>query len=145
MQSSHLGDPDSSPQEPRVAERILVVEDEANVRTLVVGMLTACGYDVLEAASAEEALGHFGSSRFDLMITDNAMPGADGPTLARAAVVLQPRLPVLFISGNPPQTLPNLVIEGSATGFLAKPFAPDELTRLVRSLLDRTAAPHRAL
>jgi PAS domain S-box-containing protein len=119
-------------------ERILVVEDEVNVRHLVVAMLKAKGYQVVDAPNAEEALLHCAGERFDLMITDMVMPGDDGPTLARAAIALQPGLPVLYMSGYTQESFASLDLESSPTGFVSKPFTSNELAERVQDLLAST-------
>ena len=118
------------------AERLLVVDDESTVRRLVVMMLEAYGYDVAEAAGMQQALVLCAAAPFDLMVTDMVMPGGDGSTLARAAVMQQPHLRVLYTSAYTPESIPRLELEGTETGFLGKPFSAEALARNVRGLLD---------
>ena len=98
-------------------------------------MLNAKGYQVVDAPNADEALLHCAGERFDLMITDMVMPGHDGPTLARAAIALQPGLPVLYMSGYTQESIAHLDLEGSKTGFLSKPFTANELAHSIQDLL----------
>jgi CheY-like chemotaxis protein len=83
------------------SETILLVEDEASVRTLVRGALEKRGYTVLEARQASEAMGicqqHPGP--IHLMLTDVVMPQTTGPGLAESLKVLQPTIKVLYMSG----------------------------------------------
>jgi CheY-like chemotaxis protein len=117
-------------------ERLLVVEDEATVRRLVVTMLESYGYEVAEAPNMEQALALCAAERFDLMVTDMVMPGGDGSMLARAAVTHQPDLRVLYTSAYTPESIPRLELEGTETAFLGKPFTAEVLARTVRLLLD---------
>ncbi|MFQ1702333.1 ATP-binding protein [Loktanella agnita] len=83
------------------AGRILLVEDELQVRQVLATMLRSAGYDVVEAASGDDALRVFQSSAaFDLLVTDIVMPGTlQGTTLAKAIRALDPELPMIFLSG----------------------------------------------
>ena len=84
----------------RGLESILLVEDEAIVRTLVRTVLTEQGYKVVEAADPNEALAICaGGSTFDLLFTDVVMPGMNGHELAKRLIAGQPSLKVLFSSG----------------------------------------------
>ena len=79
---------------------VLLVDDEALVRASTAHMLAELGYRVVEAASAEEALGLVdGGGAFDLLVTDHLMPGTTGADLARAVLSRRAALPVLIISG----------------------------------------------
>jgi CheY-like chemotaxis protein len=80
-------------------QTILVVDDEDDVRDLVVDILQDEGYHVLAARSGSEALALLAESAVDLLFTDLVMPGVDGLTLARSARGVRPDLKVLFTSG----------------------------------------------
>ena len=120
-------------------EVILVVEDEAAVRALVTRVLTNEGYVVCAASDPSQALAVLeDKDRFiDLLLTDVVLPrGLQGDGLAREALALRPRLPVLFMSGHPRESL--LHGRGLAAGvnYLPKPFTPDLLSRKVREVMD---------
>jgi two-component system, cell cycle sensor histidine kinase and response regulator CckA len=120
------------------AETILLVEDEARVRKLIVGVLTARGYRVVEATRGEEAIRLCKESKgaIDLAVIDVVMPEMSGPDLARQLVPLCPGMRLLYISGYTDEAMVHHKIDGSGAAFLAKPFLPDALARKVREVLD---------
>ena len=113
---------------------ILLVEDEAPVRTFASRALQLRGYKVIEAASAEEALDQLSDPnlKIDVFVTDIVMPGRDGPSWVKEALEQGPKTRVVFVSGyaeDVPETqqaaIPNSV-------FLPKPFSLDDLTETVQ-------------
>jgi PAS domain S-box-containing protein len=122
----------------RGTETVLVLDDEALVRSAVGRPLRALGYRVLEAGDAEEALRAVAGEpdkKVDLLVTDLVLPGVGGPEVVASLRDLLPGLPVLFVSGYSDRVL-ELERFGPRAGFLAKPFTSSELTRRVRELLD---------
>jgi len=123
------------------AETILLVEDEARVRKLIVDVLTHRGYKVLEATRGREALrlakAHEGP--IDLAVVDVVMPEMSGPDLIRQIGRLRPRMRVLYISGYTEEAIVQHGIPESGIAFLQKPFLPDALSQKVREVLDGRA------
>lgn len=118
--------------------RILLVDDETSIRDLVRRLLEAAGYEVVEAADAEEALRLFGSAPEAprLVLTDLSLPDLDGWELCRRVRSMHPSVPILVMSGSfELNTL--LAADAPDVGFLQKPFAPEELYRRVNHLLRR--------
>ncbi|TMJ19113.1 MAG: response regulator [Alphaproteobacteria bacterium] len=114
---------------------VLLVEDEAMVRTVAERALTRQGYTVLVAENGEEALEILGrEGKIDLMISDVVMPTMDGPTTVRAARATHPNLPILFISGYAEEQL-RKSIDIPNVSFLAKPFSVQQLAETVRDVL----------
>ena len=113
--------------------RIIIVDDEPVVRTLMCHVLRRSGYDVKEAGSATEALGILAQGGADMLVTDVRMPGIDGLELARLVRQLNPRMPILFASGCPPEAVTLPANDGLA--FLEKPFSPAQLLAKVRQSL----------
>ncbi|GGL98632.1 hypothetical protein GCM10009425_07150 [Pseudomonas asuensis] len=119
------------------SECILVVEDDADVRQIVMEMLAELGYEVLEAKDGQAALGLLEQGApVDLLFTDIVMPGPVRSTeLARRARALRPSLKVLFTSGY----TQDAVIQGgrfdTGTNLLSKPYRRDELAQKVRMML----------
>ena len=122
---------------PTGSETILLVEDEAAVRTLVLTVLSQAGYRVIEAASGQEAIAAAGRSAqgIDLVITDVVMPGMNGRALAASLVAARPELRVIFMSGYTDDILARHGVLEPGTFFLAKPFTTTALLRRVREAL----------
>jgi PAS domain S-box-containing protein len=125
------------------SERILVVEDENDVREMAVEVLENLGYDVVEAASGADALELLGREEKapELLLTDVIMPGMSGGELVRRAMELRPGLKVLFMSGYTAEDA--MVKQGladSVADYLQKPFSLDALSRKVRTVLDGAAS-----
>jgi PAS domain S-box-containing protein len=121
-------------------ERILVVDDEPALRSLLRQTLAGYGYDVAEAASGEEALTLANDSprAFDLLVTDVIMPGITGPQLAKRLRSAFPNLAVLFVSGYAGETEAERSVFGPGEAYLPKPFSADALLWMVRQQLERT-------
>ncbi len=119
------------------AEVVLVVEDEDSVRLLTTRVLERSGYVVLEAKDGREGLSVIESHAglINIIVTDVLMPDMGGGALVQRARALRPVLKVLFVSGHSEDVL---VQEGVTKGmpFLQKPFAPADLARKVREVLD---------
>ena len=129
---------DESAAACRGSERLLVVEDEPLLRTALVAFLQRCGYSTIEAPSAIAALDVWRAehAEIDLVITDIVMPGGmTGRDLAAQLHRERPALPIIFTSGYADEAPddPEPLIEGF--NFLAKPYAPRELARLIRDRL----------
>jgi len=114
---------------------ILVVEDEAMVRTVAERALARQGYKVLTASNGEEALALLEDGEpVDLLISDVVMPMMDGPTLVRAARARFPDLKILFMSGYAEEQLRNS-INIDRVSFLPKPFSVQQLGQAARDVL----------
>ncbi|MCE9565775.1 MAG: PAS domain-containing protein [Planctomycetes bacterium] len=127
---------------PRGTETVLVVEDDAAVRTLTRHILGRAGYAVLEAAGGNEALrvaaDHPGT--IHLLVTDVVMPGLGGPAAAELLAERRPGLRVLFVSGYTDDAVVRHGILHDKVNFLQKPFAPTALAWKVREVLDQPQA-----
>ena len=118
---------------------ILLVEDEAMVRTVAERALTRHGYKVLTATNGEEALELLDGleEEIALLVSDVVMPLMDGPTMVREARKARPKLPILFMSGYAEEQL-RKSIDIPDVAFLPKPFSVQELAEAVRkSIADR--------
>ncbi|MDW7710626.1 MAG: GAF domain-containing protein [Deferrisomatales bacterium] len=121
---------------------LLVVEDEAQVRTAVVGGLRARGHTVYEAPSPFEAIELFEQvgGEVDLLLTDVVLPGMSGRELAERLQVLQPGLRVLLMSGYTENAIVHHGVLDAGLAFLQKPFTKEALARKVCDLLGSGAA-----
>jgi len=119
-------------------ETILLVEDETGVRQLVREMLHRLGYTILEASSGADAIriydGYEGT--IDLLLTDVIMPQMSGRDLAERLKGQHPHLKVLYISGYTDDMLAHHGVLESNVFLLPKPFAPDDLAKMLRKVLD---------
>jgi len=130
---------DAAPQARMTgAETILVVEDEARVRKLIVGVLSDRGYRVLEATRGEEALRvcEEHAKHIDLAVVDVVMPEMSGPEFGRRIQQTHAETRLLYISGYTDEAIVHHGIQESGAAFLQKPFLPDALARKVREVLD---------
>jgi PAS domain S-box-containing protein len=119
-------------------EVVLVVEDNHDVRAYSVMILSELGYQVLEAADAEEALPLLESDlRIDLMLTDVVLPGRSGRALADQATELRPGLKVLFTTGYSRNAIVHQGRLDPGVELLPKPFTFDQLAGQVRRVLDK--------
>ena len=124
-------------------ETILVVEDEAEVRQILVQALSGLGYRVYEAADGLDALailrGENGT--IELVLTDVVMPRMGGMELCQAGRAITPGLRFLFSSGYTEDTVHVGFVKKEGIFFLAKPYGIDTLARKVREVLDAGCAP----
>ena len=117
------------------ANRVLVVEDEALVRMLVVQTLEEAGFAVREAAEAQGALEVLRTDRaIQLMVTDVGLPGLNGRRLADAARVERPDMKVLFMTGYADSALIETALP-DGFGLITKPFDLDDLAARAQALL----------
>ena len=117
---------------------VLVAEDDAALRRLMVQVLRRHGYDVTTAVSGEDALeiarSHDG--HLDLLVSDVVMGELSGPELAERLQAERPALRILLTSGTADQSVTSRLAEGSSA-FLAKPFRPTQFIDAVQELLSR--------
>jgi len=123
------------------AGRILFVEDEDAVRGVAARLLRARGYEVIEAASGEEALelAELHAGQIDLMISDVVMPGMQGPDLLKQARQYLAGAPVMFISGYAEAEFSNLLEGETNISFLPKPIDIKTLAERVKQELQKAA------
>jgi NO-binding membrane sensor protein with MHYT domain/nitrogen-specific signal transduction histidine kinase len=116
-------------------ERVLIVDDEIEIRNIIETSLLEAGYRTQSTSSGEIALSLLRDQQFDLLITDVLMPQMNGYQLAEQALSINPQLQILFISGFVPKNdlPPNIPREKSS--FLAKPFSLSALAHKVRNQL----------
>ncbi|HSL24017.1 MAG TPA: response regulator [Vicinamibacterales bacterium] len=120
--------------------RLLVVEDDADVRLCMVLALRAEGYDVSSAADAREALLHLSSTAFDLLLTDFGLPGKDGLMLIDEAEHqgLLRGTKVMMLTAFP------WLARDARMPVLSKPIDFEDLTGRLRSMLETAPSSNRA-
>ena len=116
--------------------RVLLVEDNPQVREFAEGLLGDLGCEVVTSENGEQALERIASNGIDLVLTDVVMPGMSGVELARRIRQKRPDVPVLLATGYSDE----LVKRGSEFAVLAKPFGAADLSKAMTALLDETEA-----
>jgi two-component system cell cycle sensor histidine kinase/response regulator CckA len=129
----------------RGPHRVLVVEDEPQVRAIAARALTSAGFEVQQAANGALGLAllHSQCAPFDVIVTDVVMPQLSGPDLVRAARKLDASLGIVFMSGFPESMHDAHATDFAGAAFLAKPFAPSALVGAVRESIERRAVEPR--
>jgi len=134
----HQGTPAAEAREapaPAAASgRVLVVDDEDAIVTLLTRFFRRMGWDVTASASVREALAHLHADRqFDLVLTDQGMPDETGLDLARLVRARLPRVPIVLISGG---EAPNaeLLEQSGIVKFMPKPIDLDELVEVINKM-----------
>jgi DNA-binding NtrC family response regulator len=121
--------------------RLLIAEDNADLRDLLQDDLEDAGYETIVAVDGRAALAHIEREReqLDLLITDVQMPGQTGDELLAAMRAKRPEAPVIVITafGSVEQAVE--LVRAGAFHYLTKPFDTDELLRTVRQALDQSA------
>jgi len=125
---------------------ILLVEDDDSVRLINQEVLEELGYVVYVARDGEEALRVFGSvEQVSLLVTDVGLPGMNGRQLAEVIQQLQPRLPVLFLTGYAEGAMTRADFLAPYMRLMTKPFALDVFASCVASMLtERSSREHDA-
>jgi CheY-like chemotaxis protein len=132
---------------PRGHETILLVEDDAAVRSVTVSVLRRAGHSVIEAANGVEALRIAKSNDYNitLVISDMVMPGMGGRALATELARTRPNIPILLMSGYTRDSLSGNTELGASGAFIEKPFTPEKLLRKVGDVLEAARANKETL
>lgn len=124
-----------------MTKTILTVDDAATMRKMIAFTLSSSGYQVAEAPDGASALQLLGSRSVDLIITDLNMPNMHGIELTRQ-IRLMPahaRVPILLLTTESNGEAKNRARAAGATGWLVKPFKPEQLLEVVAKVLPATA------
>jgi CheY-like chemotaxis protein len=111
--------------------KILIVDDEPEVRQVLQEFLSGRGYDVLVAESGSAALDVLGVDQPDLVLLDVTMPGMDGVETLRRIVALQPPVPVIMVTANADIATTSKLLAMGAVDYIPKPFDLDYLDQAV--------------
>jgi CheY-like chemotaxis protein len=127
----------AAPFEPEAGGgRVLLVEDDPDLRSLTATLLDSLGYGVVATADAPEALDALEHGDFDLLFSDLTLPGMSGGELARRAKAADPDLKVLYMSGYPRAEDCGAHALADGRPVLRKPFRKEELERVLREALE---------
>ena len=120
--------------------KVLFVEDEADLTLIVADTLRGLGYDVVTAADGVEGLDKYRSEGADIIVADVMMPRMDGFTMAKGIRKMSPEVPLLFLTAK--STIDDVEegFEIGANDYLKKPFELRELIVRIKSLLKRYGA-----
>ena len=135
------------PARLRLHARILLIDDDGEVRETLVEMLAGLGQTVTACADGAAGLARFQDEPFDLVVTDLGMPGQSGWDVAKVVKQRRPDVPVLLNTGWADQIARDEAAARDIDGLLPKPFTRDELagtlTRLLQSRTLGIPAPSR--
>nr|WP_067289973.1 response regulator transcription factor [Marinobacterium profundum] len=120
--------------------KILIAEDDLNIRLGLTDLLEAEGYSCLEAANGDQAWALFEQHRPDLVLLDIMMPGQDGYSLCRRIRQQDQQLPVIFISAKSEEIDQVLGLELGADDYIKKPFGSREVVARIRAVTRRCLA-----
>ncbi|GAA0470757.1 response regulator transcription factor [Alkalibacillus silvisoli] len=120
-----------------MAEKVLVVDDEASIITLVQHHLEQSGYEVLSVQDGKEAINLINTVYFDLVILDLMLPGLDGMEICKKLRQQQYTIPILMLTAKDDELDLILGLEFGADDYMTKPFSPKELIARVKALMRR--------
>ena len=120
-----------------MAASILTVDDSASMRQMLGFILKSAGYEVVQAANGEEAMTYASEREFDMILTDQNMPGSDGISLVRSLRTLPAygRTPIIMLTTESEE---KKKLEGQAAGakaWVVKPFQPAQMLGAVAKLV----------
>lgn len=119
------------------SSKVLVVEDDERIRSLLADALTAWGYAVSTASSAAEAIAHLEAQLFDTVLCDVRLPEMDGVALLREIKHRDPAVEVVMMTGYPTVRTAVEALKLGAYDYLAKPLNLDELRHLMGRVMER--------
>jgi DNA-binding response OmpR family regulator len=119
--------------------KILIAEDERDIRDLITFTLSYAGYEVVEASNGEEAYALAQQEKPNLVLMDVRMPRMTGYDACRAlkADATTRDIPVVFLSAKGQESEVQTGLEVGATDYILKPFSPDQLTKRVAEILEK--------
>jgi two-component system, cell cycle sensor histidine kinase and response regulator CckA len=136
-QGSNQLQPNSTATEGQRADKLLVVDDEAMIRRMIQEMLKGLGYDVMPAASGEEAVAVYqrSSEEVSAVILDMSLPGMGGRDTFHCLKELNDQVKVIITTGDPHQQAVHDMMAQGARGVVSKPFRADHLAEVIRQVL----------
>jgi DNA-binding response OmpR family regulator len=122
------------------AQRILLVDDEESIRTLLSYPLRKDGYEVVQATDGREALDRFGETTFDLVVLDVMMPRLDGFEVCRR-LRARSSVPIIMLTAKADEVDKVVGLEIGADDYITKPFSVREFRSRVKAALRRAGMP----
>lgn len=118
---------------------ILTVDDFASIRMTTKITLTNAGYSVTEAVDGQDGLNKAKAGNFDLIVTDLNMPNMNGLDMIRALrqSPAHTGIPIIFLTTESDAEIKNQAKAAGATGWITKPFDPEQLVKIARKVLGR--------
>lgn len=117
--------------------RILVVDDDDNIRDVLKDLLTLEGHRATLAKNGEQAIQLFDKDKFDMVITDLGMPGLSGWDVAKKIKQTEPDIPVIIISGWGAQLSEEELKQAKVDMILAKPFNLEQIQKVIAKCADK--------
>ncbi|WP_422402887.1 ATP-binding protein [Pseudomonas sp. GZD-209] len=135
--SQPILEPPTITRQARQGERVLLIDDELNLRGLIKEILVDRGFEVCDVTDANSALGQYRhAGPFDLVITDIGLPGGfNGRQVARAMRMINPEQKILFITGYTEDPVEQQLLDEPGTALLLKPFSLESLVMQVDRML----------
>lgn len=124
--------------------RVLLVEDEPNLREPLVYLLEKEGYEVSEAEDGNKAISEFRSSNIDLILLDLMLPGISGNEVCRI-IRAESQVPIIMITAKDTEIDKVVGLEIGADDYVTKPYSTRELLARMKAVLRRGAEPNAAL
>ena len=120
-----------------MTKKIMTVEDSTSLREMISFVLREEGYDVLEAEDGQDALTKLNGSEIDMVITDLNMPVMNGIELTRSlrANPTYKFIPIVFLTTESQVQKKDAAKEAGATGWIVKPFKPEQLLKVIKRVL----------
>ena len=123
----------------QIRPHILLAEDDADTRDILQLILDHAGFRVSVTGDSSEVMQLLAANSFDALLLDNWMPNLNGIELCRLIRSSDSSIPMFFCSGAVTEADKQAAFSAGAQGYLAKPFDPDELTAVLRAVLNITA------
>jgi two-component system chemotaxis response regulator CheY len=134
--------PVNSEKDENMSKRVMTVDDSATVRQVLFNALSAAGYDVVQARDGQDAIEKLNDTQIDILVTDLNMPRIGGIELIKA-VRQQPGnrfMPIIMLTSVDQPELKQAGKSAGASGWVTKPFRPEQLLAVVRMICPANAA-----
>jgi two-component system chemotaxis response regulator CheY len=119
-----------------MAKRVLTIDDSKTMRDMLMLTLSDAGYDVIQAIDGQDGIDVLGDDKVDVVITDINMPKMDGYEVIRnlRSNPTHKSTPILVLTTESDTEKKNLARDAGATGWMVKPFDPDQLVATIRKV-----------